>query len=57
MATMKKLHLDPEALVVDSFEPADVEEGKGTVQAHAAASTNSYLRPCFYTEQAGCPTI
>ncbi|HLM67077.1 MAG TPA: hypothetical protein VK358_06075 [Longimicrobium sp.] len=54
---MKKLHLDLEALVVDSFAPADVEKATGTVQAYAAASTNSYLRPCFYTEQAGCPTI
>jgi hypothetical protein len=57
---VKKLQLDVETLQVDSFELAAAEAGVGTVRAHlapqqaVAASTLSYLRPCFYTEQASC---
>ena len=56
---MKKLQLNVESLRVDSFELAAAEAGVGTVRAHlapqqVAASTLSYLRPCFYTEQASC---
>jgi hypothetical protein len=57
---VKKLQLNVESLRVDSFELATVEAAVGTVQAHlapqqeVAASTLSYLRPCFYTEQASC---
>jgi hypothetical protein len=56
---MKKLKLQLDALRVESFVPAAVQAEKGTVRAHDAEqagleSTNSYLRPCFYTEQRTC---
>lgn len=51
---MKKLTLELDALRVESFEPAAVKAETGTVQAYGEASTNSYLRPCFYTEQRTC---
>jgi hypothetical protein len=54
---MKKLTLDLDALRVDSFEPAGLEAGKGTVQAHdgdAYAGTASVYRPCLYTQQPSC---
>lgn len=34
---MRKLHLDPDSLVVQSFETADGAAGAGTVRGHADA--------------------
>jgi len=53
---MKKLTLDLDALRVDSFEPAGLEAGKGTVQGHADgyAGSASVYRPCLYTQQPSC---
>lgn len=38
---MKKLRLQLDALAVESFEPAPVEEVRGTVAAHAPTNPNA----------------
>jgi len=59
---MKKIRLKLEALRVTSFETVGMERGMGTVLGQERAplqqveqSTNSYLRPCLYSEQPTCP--
>lgn len=44
---MRKLHLDPETLRVESFTPRDEPQAaKGTVQAHSYVTDNPYVSAC-----------
>lgn len=48
---MKKMNLDVEALVVESFETSDVRGERGTVRGHGYTDTTCAQRVCT------CPTV
>jgi hypothetical protein len=54
---MKKLTLDLDSLKVDSFQPADAQQGRGTVMGAAAMFTNPdncVTISCGNSEQQPC---